>query len=48
MFNPKHIMDKLTIVTADARGLNNTKKKLSLFQWIKDHKIDVTFVQESV
>ena len=40
-------MDKLSIVTINARGLNNAKKRLSAFQWIKEHNIDIALIQET-
>ena len=38
---------KLSITSVNARGLNNTKKRISLVNWITDNGIDVTFVQET-
>jgi exonuclease III len=40
-------MDKFKIATINARGLNNTKKRISLFQWIQDNDIDIVFIQET-
>jgi len=35
------------IATLNARGLNNAKKRISLFEWINDQQIDIVLVQES-
>ena len=38
---------KIRIATINARGLNNTSKRLSLFRWINDHSVDITLLQET-
>ena len=40
-------MDKLSIVTINSRGLNNAKKRLSVFQFIREHNIDIALIQET-
>ena len=40
-------VDKLSIATINARGLNNTKKRVSLFNWIKENNIGITIIQET-
>ncbi len=40
-------MAKCKIATLNARGLNNTKKRISLFEWIREQEIDIVLIQES-
>ena len=40
-------VDKLSIATINTRGLNNTKKRVSLFNWIKENNIGITIIQET-
>ena len=41
------IMDNFNLATINARGLNNATKRISLYERIKDHSIDITLIQES-
>ena len=38
---------KMTIGTLNVRGLNNTKKRLKLFNWVNDKNIDIMLLQET-
>ena len=40
-------MERYKIATINARGLNNTKKRLALFQWIEDNSFDIVYIQET-
>ena len=35
------------VITVNVRGLHKKSKKLSLFQWLKDNRIDIIFMQET-
>jgi exonuclease III len=35
------------IATINARGLNKEKKRISLFNWINENKIDIALIQET-
>ena len=35
------------IVTLNVRGLNNSKKRKQIFQWLKDNRADIVFLQET-
>ena len=37
----------LTFYTLNARGLNTYKKRVALFDWFKDVKFDIIFLQET-
>ncbi len=37
----------IKIVTINARGLHNTRKRISLFQWLNEAKIDIVLIQET-
>ena len=39
--------DKLSIASVNARGLNNTQKRISFFNWIRENSIDIVMVQET-
>ena len=38
---------KLTIATLNVRGITNFTKRSSVFQWVKEHKVDVACLQET-
>ena len=40
-------MDRINIATINARGLNNAKKSISVFEWINDHDVDIALIQET-
>ena len=39
--------NKIVVASINARGLNNTQKRLSLLHWIETSNIDISIVQES-
>ena len=40
-------MDRINIATINARGLNNAKKGISVFERINDHDVDIALIQET-
>ena len=39
--------NKIVVASINARALNNTQNRLSLFHWIENNNIDITIVRES-
>ena len=40
-------MANMKIASINTRGLNNTRKRISVFKWISDNHLDIIFVQET-
>ena len=42
-------MDKhdLSIISYNVRGLNNSRKRISIYNYIKKKKVDIAFLQET-
>ena len=40
-------MDKLQIISVNARGLNTSGKRIKLYDWLRDTNIDIAFLQET-
>ena len=47
MDSVKKCVPNVSIITVNVRGLHKKSKKLSLFQWLKDNRIDIIFMQET-
>ena len=39
--------DNINVLTINARGLNNTKKRHTLCHWLNDQQTDIALIQES-
>ena len=40
-------MEKLEIISVNARGLNSIEKRTKLYDWLRDIKEDIVFLQET-
>ena len=40
-------MDKLQVVSINARGLNTSEKRIKFYDWLRDTNIDIVFLQET-
>ena len=40
-------VEGLKVITLNARGLRDTKKRQSLVYWLKNKQIDIAFLQET-
>ena len=40
-------MDKLKLVSLNARGLNTDEKRLKLHEWLRDTGVDIALIQET-
>ena len=40
-------MEGLNIVSDNVRGLSNDKKRLTLYEWVKENKYDIILLQET-
>ena len=47
MDSVKKCVPNVSIITVNVRGLHKKSKKLSLFQWLKDNRLDIIFMQET-
>ena len=39
--------DNINVLTINAKGLNNTKKRHTLCHWLNDQETDIALIQES-
>ena len=40
-------MEKLEIISVNVRGLNCVEKRTKLYDWLRDIKVDIIFLQET-
>ena len=40
-------MEKLEVISVNAKGLNSIEKRTKLYDWLRDIKVDIVFLQET-